>query len=140
MMRQHFSSAILVGLTLPLFLSTEAHAADCLDFLSAKGWSAVPAKRQTQTMVWLDVDNTSDHDIVMVEGTANFVDALGNSVDQFPIPLPPDMSIPAHGGQVAELWLVGVSRLTTIDFKLVTESICVTGIVTSDGTVIRAVD
>lgn len=140
MMRSRGRFGVPLALALPLLLSSEGAAAECLEFLSAKGWSAVPDRPRARTMVWLDVDNASDYDIVMIEGTANFVDALGNSVDQFPMPLPPDMAIPARGGQVAELWPAGLSRLTNLDPTLVAESICVTGIVTRDGTVIRTGD
>jgi hypothetical protein len=118
-----------------------AVAGQCLDLVTFDGsWSAVPFESRGATMVWLGLENNGDEDVVMVEGTATFVDALGNAIEPFPMVLDPDVRIPAHGGEVAELFPEGTSRLISVDESLITASVCITAVVTQGGAVIRIGD
>ena len=118
-----------------------AVASPCLDVVTLdNGWSAVPGHRGTTSEIWLGVSNHGDKDIVMIEGTATFTDALGNAVEPFPMTLPPDLVIPAGGSEIAVLSHPGTSRLLAIDDKLVTPSICVTALAARDGSIIRAAE
>lgn len=110
----------------------------CLSDFSVDSWSAVYSRQSDKTMLWLGLQNATHSEVVMVDGQVEFTDALGNVLEPFPMTLPPDIKIPANGGVVAELWPKGESRLTKVDAKLVTVSVCVRGYVASDGAVVKA--
>lgn len=135
-----------IGVALACFVAvaSPAVANDCIPGgVEVVGWSAKFYDEGSgvaggQTDITLGLRNLWKLDIVMIEATATFVDALGNVVEPFPLQLDPDLALPAGSpGNMSYIGHRGPSRLVEIDKGLVTPSLCVTGVVFSDGTVLK---
>lgn len=128
-----FCAAILVASILTGTAAAEPWCPGSLEVMVVEDWSITPLDERSNELLTVLVSHL-DHPIRMIDGSAGFIDALGEEIARFA--LDRDMSVDI-GGRYEQKGLWGrntFERLLDLRHEEVTTFVCVKAVLFDDGT------
>jgi len=124
---------VLVLLSSPVIAGEDACSKAQQQAIELLGW--IPPEIDTQNaLVGVGIVSRLAKNVIMIDASIAFTDALGGAIGPGPLALPRDWQLSASGRGGIPILAPGYLRLAEVDQKYITATLCTRAVLYDDGT------